>query len=132
MTTDAGKEVARSKKVTDNTGKDFTLFLASEPIKGKPLDKSKMFGGQLPYLFKQEETSAKCGKHTSTAKKCKEVTKTNRKPDFRCQRTGYRCNRFGASYQTRVWGQRQSFGWNEGNCPFRPNICKPFQRTDPK
>ena len=69
MTTDAGKEVARSKKVMDNTGKEFTLFLAPKPIKGKPLDKTKMFSGQLPYLFKQEESSAKCRKHTSTAKK---------------------------------------------------------------
>ena len=67
--TDAGKEVARSKKVTDNAGKEFTLFLASKPVKGKPLDKTKMFGDQLPYLLKQEEMSVKCGKHTSTPKK---------------------------------------------------------------
>ena len=57
VTTDA------TKKRTDNTGKEFTLFLALEPIKRKPLDKSQMFGGQLPYLFKQEETSTKSGKH---------------------------------------------------------------------
>ena len=50
VTTDASKEVARSKRVTDNTGKEFTLFLAPEPIKGQSLDKSKMFGGQLPSL----------------------------------------------------------------------------------
>ena len=52
------KEVTRSKKVMDSTGKEFTLFLAQEPIKEKPLDKSKMFGRQRPYFFKQEETSA--------------------------------------------------------------------------
>ena len=45
--TDAGKEVARSKNVMDNDGKEYTLFLAPKPIKGKPPDKSKMFGGQL-------------------------------------------------------------------------------------
>ena len=60
---DAGKEVARSKKVMDNDGKEYTLFLASKPIKGKPLDKSKMFGGQLQYLFKQVKTNSNCGKH---------------------------------------------------------------------
>ena len=70
VTTDAGKEVARSKNVPNNTGKEFTLFLALEPIKGKPLDKSKMFG-QLPYLFKQEETSAKCGKNTNAQRRAK-------------------------------------------------------------
>ena len=32
VTTDAGKDVARSKKVTDNAGKEFTLFLSPEPI----------------------------------------------------------------------------------------------------
>ena len=69
ITTDAGKEVARSKKMTSNAGKEFTLFLPPEPIQGKLLGKSKMFGSQLAYLFKQEETSAKCGKHTSTPKK---------------------------------------------------------------
>ena len=65
--TDAG--VARSEKVLDNDGKEYTLFLAPKPIKGKPLDKGKMFGGQLQYLFKQVETSSKCGKHMDAEKK---------------------------------------------------------------
>ena len=46
VTMDASKEVARSKKVTIRERS--SLFLALEPIKGKPLDKSKMFGGQIP------------------------------------------------------------------------------------
>ena len=52
LCTDAGKEVVRSKKVLDNDGNEYTLFLAPKPVKGKPLDKGKMFGGQLQYLFK--------------------------------------------------------------------------------
>ena len=60
--TDAGKEVARS-------GKEYTLFLAPKPIKGKPPDTGKMSGGQLQYLFKQVETSSKCGKHMEGDKK---------------------------------------------------------------
>ena len=132
MTTDARKEVATSKKVMDNTGKEFTLFLAPKPIKGKPLDKSKMFGGQLSYLFKQEETSTKCGKHTSATKKGDDGAKPKRKPDFRFRRTRYRSNWYGASYQTRGRGQRESIGWNKGNRPFRSNTCRPFLGSDPK
>ena len=63
VSTDAGKEVTCSKNVLDNDGKEYTLFLVPKPIKGKPLDKGKMFGGQLQYLFKQVETSSKCEKH---------------------------------------------------------------------
>ena len=58
-----------SKKVLDNDGKKYTLFLAPKPIKCKPLDKGKMFGSQLQYLFKQVKTSSKCGKHMDTNKK---------------------------------------------------------------
>ena len=67
--TDAGKQVVRSKKVLDNNGKEYMLFLAPKPIKGKPLDKGKMFSGQLQYLFKQVETSSKCEKHMDADKK---------------------------------------------------------------
>ena len=76
VTTDAGKEVARSKKVTDNTGKDSMLFLAPEPIKGKPLDKTKMFVGQLPYLFKLVSV----GNTPANPRRGRRVP--NRKPDF--------------------------------------------------
>ena len=66
---DTGKAVARSKKVMDNDEKEYTLFFAPKPMKGKPFDKSKMFGGQLQYLFKQVETSSKCRKHMEPDKK---------------------------------------------------------------
>ena len=39
--TDAGKEVAWSKKVMDNDGKEYTWFLAPKPINGKPPDKGR-------------------------------------------------------------------------------------------
>ena len=68
--------------MTDDTGKEFTLFLAPGPIKGNLLNKSNMFGSQLPYLSKQEETSAKYGKHTSMPKKGEDGAKPRRKPDF--------------------------------------------------
>ena len=98
MCTDAGKEVARSKKVMDNNGKEYTLFLAPKPIKGKPLDTTKMFDGQLQHLFKQVETSSKCGKHiVADKKKSSEanITRFRRfKQDFRSRRAGQRGGRF--------------------------------------
>ena len=96
--TDAGKEVARSK-VMDNDGKEYTLFLTPKPIKAKALDKTKMFGGQLQYLFQQVKTSSKCGKEMHADKK--KLTEANTahfrlfQQDFQSRRARQRGGRFG-------------------------------------
>ena len=136
--TDAGKEVARSKKVMDNDEKEYTLFLAPKPIKGKPLDSTKMFGGQIQHLFKQVETSSKCGKHMDPdKKKSSEVNATcfrRFRQDFRSRRADQRGGRFVTNFQNRGRGQRQSFGWNDGNRPFKREVPaqKPFPRPGNK
>ena len=66
-----------------NNRKEETLFLPPKPIKGKPLDKSKIFRGQLQYMVKQVETSSKCGKHMETDhKKTTDVNATRFKKFF--------------------------------------------------
>ena len=56
ITTDAGKEVTRSKKVKDKN------FLMPKSITEKTLNKTKTFGGQVPQLLKSIELGTKCGK----------------------------------------------------------------------
>ena len=68
VTTEAGKEVTRSKKVKDKNGKEFTVFLAPKPIKGKPYNRKLLFGGQLSLLLKQVESGNKCGKQMGSAR----------------------------------------------------------------
>ena len=117
--TEAGKEVAKSQKVTDNNGKEYTLFLAPEPIKGKHLDNTKMFGGQLPYLIKQVETGSKCGKHLGPTKKADDKLKTK---DFRHRRFAPR-GRFLSRFQPRGRSQRPASNWTDysrQSSSFRP------------
>ena len=123
VTTDAGKEVSRSKKIKDKDGKEYTLFLPPHPIKGKPLDKTKMFGGQLTQLLKQAESGNKCGKQMGTKRKNKDNAPSQNKKGrfagkqrrgfFKGARQHFNFNSFG-----RGRGQRQqSFGWNNYNRP---------------
>ena len=95
-----------------------------------------MFGGQLHYLFKQVETSSKCGKHMDADKKKSmdgnaALFKQFRQ-DFRNHRAVQRQGRFNPDPNFQPWGrgQRQSFGWNEGNHPFKRDYTaqKPFPR----
>lgn len=126
--TDAGKEVAKSQKVKDNQGKEFTLFLAPEPIKGKPIDHTKMFGGQLPLLFKQVETGTKCGKHLGKVKTADD--KISKLKDFRHRRTFSRGAKFSPRFTGRGRAQRQSYGWTDYNRPgaaFRGSNNRPHQ-----
>ena len=79
VTTEAGKELTRSKKVKDKNGKEFTLFLPPKPIKGKTLDKTKMFGGQIPALLKRVESGSKCGRQMApTGRRTLEGTASGR------------------------------------------------------
>ena len=119
VTTDAGKEVTRSKKVKDKNGKEFTLFLAPKPIKGKALDKSKMFGGQITALLKQVESGSKCGRQMAPTgrREYSYGSGRGRQPrgDFR-RRQPFRGGRqsFGLGYRGR--GQaRSATGWTDHN-----------------
>ena len=128
VTTEAGKELTRSKKVKDKNGKEFTLFLAPKPIKGKALDKSKMFGGQIPALLKQVESGSKCGRQMAPSGRRDSFSSSGRgrqpRGDFR-RRQSFRGGRhtFGQSYRGR--GQaRATSNWTEYNRntqPFRQN-----------
>lgn len=117
VTTDAGKEVTRSKKVKDKNGKEFTVFLAPKPIKGRDYDKKLMFGGQLTQLLKQVESGSKCGKQMGQAKNSHQMTqgrsrKFRNEPRRRPQLRGGR-SQYGQFRQR--GGFRQSFGWTENN-----------------
>ena len=118
VTTEAGKEVTRSKKVTDNNGKEYTLFLPPHPIKGKVWDKTKMFGGQVTHLFKQVESGNKCGKQFGHKRKVEDSGKGPARRQFtgRSRRPGFRGNRSQFNFHTRGRGLRgQSYGWNDSN-----------------
>ena len=117
VTTEAGKEITRSKKVKDKNGKEFTLFLAPKPIKGKALDKLKMFGGQLPALLKQVESGSKCGRQMAPTGRRDYNSGTFRgrsnRGDYR-RRQSFRGGRqaFGQAYRGR--GQaRATTSWTE-------------------
>ena len=128
VTTDAGKELTRSKKVKDKNGKEFTLFMAPKPIKGKALDKAKMFGGQIPALLKQVESGSKCGRQMAPTGRRDSFNTSGRgrqpRGEFR-RRQHFRGSRhsFGQSYRGR--GQvRPTTNWTEFNRnaqPFRQN-----------
>ena len=128
VTTEAGKELTRSKKVKDKNGKEFTLFLGPKPIKGKALDKTKMFGGQIPALLKQVESGSKCGRQMAPTGRRDSFSSSGRgrqpRSDFR-RRQPFRGGRhaFGQTYRGR--GQaRATSNWTEYNRntqPFRQN-----------
>ena len=140
---EVGKELARSKKVKGKDGKEYTLFLPPKPIKGKPLDKSKMFGGQITHLVKMVESGTKCGKHMGQKRKNEDsshFSKAKRgKPDFRQRRSSMRGGRSTFS-QNRGRGARQTFGWNDYNRPGPPfrqgqqsfNKTQTFPKPGPK
>ena len=69
---DAGKEVTRLKHVKDKQGKEFALFMAPKPIKGKPWDKTVMYSGQLQSLIKKAEAGNKCAKQLGTKRKAQD------------------------------------------------------------
>ena len=117
VTTEAGKAVTRSKKVTDNNGKEYTLFLPPHPIKGKVWDKTKMFGGQVTHLFKQVE-SGNNGKQFGHKRKTDDSAKGPVRKQFsgRLRRPGVRGYRNQFIFHTRGRGLRgQSYGWNDSN-----------------
>ena len=122
VTTEAGKEITRSKKVKDKNGKEFTLFLAPKPIKGKTLDKSKMFGGQIPALLKQVESGSKCGRQMAHTGKREFGNATARgrqsRGDFRRRQFRGGRQQFG---QFRGRGQaRATTNWSEHNRNAQP------------
>ena len=87
VTMDAGKEVTRWKCVKDKQGKEFTLFMAPKPIKGKPWDKTLMHGGQLQSLIKKAEADNKCAKQLGTKRKAEDTaTKAKRQRTDRARR----------------------------------------------
>ena len=112
---------AHSSCTEDNDGKEYTLFLPPHPVKGKPLDKIKMFGGQITQLLKQVESGNKCGKHMGNTKRKSEDSSSgqNKRQRFngrqgRAPFRGFR-SRF-SSFRGRG-RQQQSFGWNDNNRP---------------
>lgn len=125
VTTEAGKEVTRSRRVKDKKGKEFTLFMPPKPIKGKTWDKSLMFGGQLQSLLKRVESGSKCGKQMGTKRKVEDTYKAKKLRLDRAKRGAFRGGRAGfgpSGSSTRGRFQRNSFGWNEFN---RPNFGRP-------
>lgn len=142
VTTEAGKEVTRSKRVKDKEGKEYTLFLPPKPIKGKTWDKSLMFGGQLQWLLKKAESGTKCSRQMGAKRKLDDSTQKVKRARFdtRGRRGSFRGGRgSSASFgnTNRAQFQRNSFGWNEFNRPtFRPSAAqgKPtgFQRGGAK
>ena len=112
VSTEAGKEVTRSKKVKDKTGKEYTLFLPPKPLKGKPWDKS---------LMKVAESSSKCGRQMGLKTKAEEPFNCFKRPRFdtRSRRGGFRGGRGAPYFQSnqsfRGRGQRGALGWNEYN-----------------
>ena len=134
VTTEAGKEATRSKKVKDLDGKEYTLFLPPKPLKGKAWDNELMFGGQVPALLKLAESSNKCGKQFGNKRKAEETNFSFKRPryEMRGRRGSFRGGRGNNNPQQaqsfRGRSQRNSFGWNEFN---RPNFKTPAAQGKP-
>lgn len=124
VTTEAGKEVTRSKKVKDKAGKEHTVFMAPKPIKGKNYNRQLMFGGQLTLLLKQVETGNKCGKQMGQNKTSSNTYGTRgrrMRPDFKRRTTFPAAFRGARQHQGtfRPRGQRPSTGWTDNNRAFQ-------------
>lgn len=117
VTTEAGKEVTRSKKVKDKTGKEFTLFLPPKPIKGKTWDSKLMYGGQLQYYLKRVELTSKQGKQMGLRAAPADYQPSHKRPRYdqprkfqRGRSTGFQSS---AGYRPR--SQRGQSGWHGQN-----------------
>ena len=121
VTTEAGKEVTRSKKIKDKDGKEYTLFLPPKPLKGKAWDKTLMFGGQVPFMLKAAESSSKCGRQMGPKRAEEQFHYRRPRYDSRQKRGSFRGARGGynsqPSHSFRGRPHRQPFGWNDSNRP---------------
>ena len=117
VTTEAGKEVTRSKKVKDRMGKEFTLFMPPKPLPGKHWDKTLLYGGQLQHLLKRSETSTKNVKGMGIKKKATDYQHSSKRPRFEPpKRSNYKGSRGGFTQNAQNFRnrpQRGPGGWNE-------------------
>lgn len=133
VTTDAGKEVTRSKKIKDRAGKEYTLFMPPKPIPGKHWDKTQLYGGQIQHLIKKAESGTKNVKNMGIKHKTADYQPRSKRPRFEPPKRPYHKGSRGSYTQNaqnfRSRPQRGSGGWNDSNRPnFNYNKPTPHPR----
>ena len=114
VSTDAGKEVTRTRKITDHRGKEFYLYLPPKPVKGKKWDHSLLYGGQLHLHLNRVEKKCKADRQLGFPRAFESQGRYRRGsrqtryagPSFR----GFAGNPRGRGWRTTPWAERERQG----------------------
>ena len=116
VSTEAGKEVTRSRKVTDHKGKEFFLHLPPKPVKGKKWDSNLMYGGQLHLHLNRVEKKSKADRQLGFPRPFDPQWRSRRGRQERQSRfagqsmRGYAGNPRGRGWRTSAWADRERQG----------------------
>ena len=127
VSTDAGKEVTRTRKVTDHRGKEFYLYLPPKPVKGKKWDHSLLYGGQLHLHLNRVEKKCKADRQLGFPRAFESqgrYRRGSRQTRFAgSSMRGYAGNPRGRGWRTAPWADRERQGL--GRPQYNPNRAGP-------